>query len=1097
MVEPLPPYVIQNFGFFRERLISLAPFLRQRIVETSEQHPEYLSSGQYYVQAIHERDVNLERTKQSISYVESLRPGVPVVLEGGRVVTREEALTLLQEQRTGIIEQKQTIGRYRQEGYTAMREPTGELVFYKTETTSTQQPVTQTSDPSKGLSRSIEKKIEWLPPGLKEIVGFGYGASSAVYTNLKGLVSIIPGTEKTIKDIDRFFAVGTATAFTIPVPGVDEEKRLKYIAEHLQKVEASPQSYSPFESDKPYVFVGGLAGEGALAFGVGYAVAPVMGVVGKMGSGAIKLTGFGAKTVPKIASVYPYVAGGIFTGMAAGNITGTLALEQKGIVPRGSTAKIGLRTGVIFASSYAGFKAGSNIKTPSFKKQLVGREYTYSSGYKTQVIGAQRAINIFGKRIPISRFKPLVSRTYLEPDITSYTGIPERTPDSIIFTPSKTGPYYPPSQKLGIEPIPKDFAIVPYKSMVPSTQIGYVPIVFHDVISPSIFPTYQETFITNVYKPGIEPVSIKKFETIISWKGTPRDMMKPLGYREVMGKPKAMPDIKTHTGYPFKKIEISDWMDKQIPNIKSISTKVLPKPVVYRGRYGGIGGIAVTPFTSIRGPGIILKPWFIPFTKKPILPIGKPKPYVRVTDITGKQIGHEFIDITKKPIIKTKPSIKPKPDYTLKDSQIHYEKTKIEIGDTAKTPPQLRKNILGQRLLKGKGFLPKYETYKGGAIGIHKSIGKSLIIKPVTAITKRNLFLLFGTKPIIYGMIVYKPVKQPAIKSIRGFKGKTYSLKDLTKKWEMEKPIDKNIIYAPGTKEQILLLEKPKTYTKPIGTIKYKSTTDLQKISIRDLKKIGRFDLEQPIVYPPGTGKLPSKVLPIPISFYIPLIKSERISQSKVKTDIKSVFQVETSQLSLIDIESIQGKELKFDQGTIIISDMEQFQLQKQGQIQSFQFDLIHDTFQLQKQKQKPPIPPPILFSEIPIKEKPKHDSYHVLVKPRQYKHGKRINKGKPYRITKKPLSYEDAKAYGAHIVGKNAKATFILEQSNKSPGKLPSNVDPWHKVILQYDIKDDNRFVERNKFRIDSPGEIREISMRGWNAPRRKKTKNRRYDKL
>ena len=91
------------------------------------------------------------------------------------------------------------------------------------------------------------------------------------------------------------------------------------------------------------------------------------------------------------------------------------------------------------------------------------------------------------------------------------------------------------------------------------------------------------------------------------------------------------------------------------------------------------------------------------------------------------------------------------------------------------------------------------------------------------------------------------------------------------------------------------------------------------------------------------------------------------------------------------------------------------------------------------------------------------------------------------HKATKKPLSYFDALALGAKLVGNRAKASFKLEKTTGKPSKLPKGVDSWSDVLMQYDNKGDDRFVELSKFRINTPGEIREISKRGWTSPKKR----------
>jgi len=138
-----------------------------------------------------------------------------------------------------------------------------------------------------------------------------------------------------------------------------------------------------------------------------------------------------------------------------------------------------------------------------------------------------------------------------------------------------------------------------------------------------------------------------------------------------------------------------------------------------------------------------------------------------------------------------------------------------------------------------------------------------------------------------------------------------------------------------------------------------------------------------------------------------------------------------------------------------------------------------------------PETPPPTLLwlrPKIPKKEPMGDKAYHVFVKYRQYKEGIKIGKDELKQVTRKPLLLEAAKAYGASIVGKTEKATFVLKRATQQPGKLPAGVDPWFKVKEQYYEKEPGVFIEKIGFRIDEPGEIRGISALGWVAPKNKR---------
>lgn len=117
--------------------------------------------------------------------------------------------------------------------------------------------------------------------------------------------------------------------------------------------------------------------------------------------------------------------------------------------------------------------------------------------------------------------------------------------------------------------------------------------------------------------------------------------------------------------------------------------------------------------------------------------------------------------------------------------------------------------------------------------------------------------------------------------------------------------------------------------------------------------------------------------------------------------------------------------------------------------------------------------------------------SYLVQTKIRTHYKGKKVKKDK--WITKdKPLNKMDAMAFGAHLTEHSAKASFRLVPSNRKPQRLGKSITNWLLMGDQY-YNRDNLFIEQNIHRINTPGEINQISKLGWNAPRKKRRRNRR----
>jgi len=117
--------------------------------------------------------------------------------------------------------------------------------------------------------------------------------------------------------------------------------------------------------------------------------------------------------------------------------------------------------------------------------------------------------------------------------------------------------------------------------------------------------------------------------------------------------------------------------------------------------------------------------------------------------------------------------------------------------------------------------------------------------------------------------------------------------------------------------------------------------------------------------------------------------------------------------------------------------------------------------------------------------------SYLVQTKIRTHYGGRKIKKDK-WITREKPLSKMDAMAYGAHLTEHSAKASFRLIPSDRKPQRLSSRIPSWLLMGDQY-YNRDNLFVEYSTHRINTPGEINQISRLGWNAPRKKKRRSRR----
>lgn len=122
-----------------------------------------------------------------------------------------------------------------------------------------------------------------------------------------------------------------------------------------------------------------------------------------------------------------------------------------------------------------------------------------------------------------------------------------------------------------------------------------------------------------------------------------------------------------------------------------------------------------------------------------------------------------------------------------------------------------------------------------------------------------------------------------------------------------------------------------------------------------------------------------------------------------------------------------------------------------------------------------------------------KPTAYHAMVKKRQYVNGKRIRGTEWTKADPHAYSREDALAVASHVADNTAKRSIkIVAAEGKKPRKRPSRINTWADQIFEYRDKGGGVMVETNMFAIDSPGEIREISQRGWEARKKKGSKPR-----
>jgi hypothetical protein len=106
---------------------------------------------------------------------------------------------------------------------------------------------------------------------------------------------------------------------------------------------------------------------------------------------------------------------------------------------------------------------------------------------------------------------------------------------------------------------------------------------------------------------------------------------------------------------------------------------------------------------------------------------------------------------------------------------------------------------------------------------------------------------------------------------------------------------------------------------------------------------------------------------------------------------------------------------------------------------------------------------------------KSKKPGYNVFVKIR----------GRFVKVNKQALPKETAQALGAYIADKSSVATFKIAEAKKPAVKIQKSASNLFKFYEKKGKKD--TFVEKPAFRIDSPREFKEITLKGIEALRKK----------
>jgi len=383
---------------------------------------------------------------------------------------------------------------------------------------------------------------------------------------------------------------------------------------------------------------------------------------------------------------------------------------------------------------------------------------------------------------------------------------------------------------------------------------------------------------------------------------------------------------------------------------------------------------------------------------------------------------------------------------------------------------------------------------------------------------------LYRSYETYFRVITYTPPSEPIVKVIQ----KPVVMKPF-------KPVKKS---ATDIIKDEKWMDFAKGMSKALGggRVEKQGKYILIKATKEQMKKLEKYELE--LLKKKGKVKSPiSEKIEVPKELQKPVMRFKRFQLQKLEPEQKFKGLKKTIQKQRVDTQqkveqafgviAIQGqrqrfaratafdKMLRFDtqqifgQPQMIGQTQAQAQMVEQPSYQDFRTQMVFDVPYEQIRQvlpRQPTIPkqpttkPPRVprLPDLPTgdgeQEQPSElfaRSYLVQTKIRTHYGGKKVKKDK-WITQKKPLSKMDAMAYGANLTEHSAKASFRLVPSDRKPQRLSSRIPSWLLMGDQY-YNRDNLFVEYSAHRINTPGEINEISRLGWNAPRKKRRRSRR----
>lgn len=985
---------------------------------TTEEPPDPTS----YIEIYSNIDMLIQSNRDNYIYIANLPPGTIVTTESGEEITRGEALRRLDVQRKELITNRIQMKNYEAQGYKAGINNQGNYVFIKYPTSASDTTLQQAREDYQnlGLGGQIFRA---LVAGLTQFPTIVYN-SFTDYTigHSKGLgmggAYVIAGLGNTQREI----ILGETKIYEAGKTG-DAGKTVAAILS------------TPTFTD---IVIPVIAG-----FGFGKA----LGFIGKMGSGAIAVTGTGAGAVTKVSKVFPYLVGTAMLGTVGAGFGATAAYEQKGLIPEGSTFKLGLRTGVQFTSAYFGYKIAQTYKFPEVKAIQATLKEKMPGGYKL----IQQTYE------PISRF---------------------RSSNADIAIARQSYRYYTGEQTLGqratgflrsklFEPTPREFMITEgYKSTKFMTgDTGRIPygkatILDYTAWSTEQLPSEYESFWMGkrpildidlqIRSAGISQSKgmILTEEAFLSGKagklilqidkskiGTAKYMegdrltVQP---REIYGR------TAFNKSIPIEKTILKPWIEEtKIGSARFMEgDRAVVKPTELYGRY------AFNKSTSIEKT--ILKPWYDESQIGSNYYMEGDRPTIQVQELYGRYA------FSKAPISNIVEVITPS-----------GTRSKLIF-----TPPETKLDVYGMPIVITKPVATPSKT-----TSIEEK--PSSIEIDIGSIKKYEWY----QEPLTIGSFAPEPgtaVKPSSKQSSAGGYVKPEPPK-------LEKP-EPAFIFPdlPKRKKTIIDIEDEIIHSnwKTVAPTQQTPTKNIQAgIVYSDVAKTtyqGEIQ-KQPILL---------DQYPLAVSLNTQVYIGETRTGKVQDINRESIINM----ASAIDLARLQKTEKAQKIGLLQISMLKQDTLQKQEYVSKTTKEqtYVETTYDYDY---NPPEEPTKIKIKMPFKLmsfglpeektkqkliKKKANSYYPMIKARS---------DMPYqRASALPMTKSDAMRYAATVVGEHKQASFKLEPSSDRPTPPSRGTKGFPRKEYYYNKKKDI-WVEKTKYRINSKGELAEITQKGLDA--------------